>query len=48
LRTSWPANLPSLIRPLEAVVTNGALKLTDEERRDLRSVIDALQRICKR
>src|SRR6266581_9047484 len=31
IRTSWPGNLSSLIRPLEAVGDNEELKLTPEE-----------------
>jgi hypothetical protein len=44
LRTSWPGSLSSLIRPLQTVADNKALKLTDEERADLGKAIDSLRR----
>lgn len=45
IRTSWPGNLSSLIRPLEAVTKNQALKLSDEERGDVVHAIDVLRRM---
>jgi len=44
IRTSWPSNLSSLIRPLEAVGANQALKLTNEERSDVAHAVDVLRR----
>jgi hypothetical protein len=46
IRTSWPSNLSSLIRPLEAVGANTALKLTDEERTEVGKAVDVLKRAC--
>src|SRR5262245_23398978 len=46
IRTSWPSNLSTLIRPLEAVGENQALKLTADERSDIRRAIDVLRRAC--
>jgi hypothetical protein len=46
IRTSWPGNLSTLIRPLEAVGANAALKLTAEERSDITKAIDVLRRAC--
>jgi hypothetical protein len=46
IRTSWPSNLSSLIRPLEAVGANTALKLTDQERTDVSEAVAILKRAC--
>jgi len=46
IRTSWPSNLSSLIRPLEAVGANTALKLTDEERTHVDEAVAILKRAC--
>jgi hypothetical protein len=46
IRTSWPSNLSSLIRPLEAVGANTALKLTDQERTDVGAAVAILKRAC--
>ena len=46
IRTSWPSNLSSLIRPLEAVGANQSLKLTPEERTDVTKAVDVLRRAC--
>jgi hypothetical protein len=46
VRTSWPSNLSSLIRPLVAVGSNASMKLTDEERAAVRQAIAILKRAC--
>jgi len=46
LRTSWPGSLSGLIRPLEGVAANQALKLTEEERADLAKAIAGLRHAC--
>jgi hypothetical protein len=46
LRTSWPGSLSGLIKPLQAVAANKALKLNDEERGDLAKAIESLKRAC--
>lgn len=46
IRTSWPGNLSTLIRPLEAVRGNETLKLTAEERSDVAKAVDVLRRAC--
>jgi hypothetical protein len=46
VRTSWPANLSSLLRPLEKVNADASLKLTEDERAQLGHVIDVLRRAC--
>ena len=46
VRTSWPGNLSTLIRPLEAVGTNPALKLTAEERTDVAHAVEVLKRMA--
>jgi hypothetical protein len=46
IRTSWPSNLSSLIRPLESVGANEALKLTADERNDVRAAVEVLRRAC--
>jgi hypothetical protein len=46
IRTSWPSNLSSLIRPLEAVGANQALKLTAEERTHIGEAVAILKRAC--
>ena len=46
IRTSWPSNLSSLIRPLEAVGANPALNLTDEERTNVGEAVAILKRAC--
>jgi len=46
IRTSWPGNLSSLIRPLEAVGANDDLKLTPEERGDITHAVEVLRRVC--
>jgi len=47
IRTSWPGNLASLIRPLEDVGANEALKLTPDERRDVTRAVEILRRACQ-
>jgi hypothetical protein len=46
IRTSWPSNLSTLIKPLEAVGTNTALKLTDDERVRVGEAVAILKRAC--
>jgi hypothetical protein len=46
IRTSWPSNLSSLIRPLEAVGANEALNLTAEERSAVGHAVEILRRAC--
>jgi len=46
IRTSWPGNLSSLIRPLETVGANDALKLTPEERAAIGHAVEVLKRAC--
>jgi hypothetical protein len=46
IRTSWPGNLSSLIRPLEAVGANEELRLTPEERGDITQAVQILRSVC--
>jgi hypothetical protein len=46
VRTSWPANLMSLVGPMARIEADEKLGLAEDERAALRAAIQALQRAC--
>jgi ferric-dicitrate binding protein FerR (iron transport regulator) len=45
MRSSWPGNLSTLVGSLEAVAANATLKLTEEQRAELRTAIETLRQV---
>jgi hypothetical protein len=45
MRSSWPGNLSTLVGSLEAVASNASLKLTEDQRAELRGAIETLRQV---